>query len=181
MSKNVTPPTRNAYFYVEDGAKLGSSCYLEASWGHLGGNLEVQDEAKLGQDEAKLSQVANLSHLGGDSEATWSNMAEKLPTWRQLGWNLAVLRPSWGHLGAILEPLGAVLGPPWGLLGRSWGVLGASRGHLEVTLHCLRRLSSKSAKMQPLPHEMLIFVAKMGPRWGQVGPSWAQVGVKLRS
>ena len=100
-------------------------------------------------------------------------------TWRELGWNLAVLRPSWGHLGAILGPLGAVLGPPWGLLGRSWGVLGASRGHLEVTLHCLRRLSSKSAKMQPLPHEMLIFVAKMGPRWGQDGAKLGQVGPKL--
>ena len=94
MSKNATPPTRNAYFYVEDGAKLGSSCYLEASWGHLGGNLEVQDEAKLGQDEAKLSQVANLSHLGGDLEATWPNMAEKMPTWRQLGENLDGTRPS---------------------------------------------------------------------------------------
>ena len=88
MSKNVTPPTRNAYFYVEDGAKLGSSCYLEASWGHLGGNLEIQDEAKLGEDEAKLSRVANLSHLGGDLEATWPNMAEKRTTWRQLGENL---------------------------------------------------------------------------------------------
>ena len=94
MSKNETPPARNAYFYVEDGAKLGSSCYLEASWGHLGGNLEVQDEAKLGQDEAKLSQVANLSHLGGDLEATWSNMAEKMPTWRQLGENLDGTWPS---------------------------------------------------------------------------------------
>ena len=92
--KNATPLTRNADFNVEDGAKLRSSCYLEASWGHLGGNLEVQDEAKWGQDEAKLSQVANLSHLGGDLEATWPNMAEKMPTWRQLGENLDGTWPS---------------------------------------------------------------------------------------
>ena len=92
MSKNTTPPTRNAYFYVEDGAKLGSSwgqvAILRPSWRHLGG----QDEAMMGPSWA---QVAILSHLEG-------NFGPKLgPSWAKLG-SSCHLEGIWRQLGGHL-------------------------------------------------------------------------------
>ena len=65
MMKNGTPPTRNAHFYGEDGASWG---LLGASWRPLGGLLG----AKMGPSWAKLGPS---SHLEGNLEATWPNMA----------------------------------------------------------------------------------------------------------
>ena len=97
--------------YLQDGAKLGPSWpILGPSWAEVGILTPswpfegLQDEGKLGQDEAKLGEVAIFSHLRGNLAATWPNMADKMATWRQLGGNGSVLGPSWGLLGALLGP-----------------------------------------------------------------------------
>ena len=83
---------------------------------------------------------------------------------------MALLELSWDFLGPPpLAVLGLFLGPLWSLLLQSWGILGPFGGHLEATLGILRRKSRKSSKMQPLPHEMLILLARTGPRWLQEG------------
>ena len=43
----------------------------------------------------------------------WELASLRAP-WASLG---AILGPSWGHLGAVLEPLGS----PWGRMGSHWG------------------------------------------------------------
>ena len=74
--------------------------------------MELQDEAKLGEDEAKLKQPGpklgsrydlerSWGHLGGNLEATWPKMAGKMATWRQLGGNLAEFKPPKGPKRAI--------------------------------------------------------------------------------
>ena len=97
-------------------------------------------------------------------------------------------KPSWGHLGAVLEPssgrLGAVLGPSWGRLGVLLGALGALLaplgailgrfgallGPFWASLRAKRRCSKINVK-----HRSEWPSGR--PRWAQVGPSWGQVAI----
>ena len=155
------------------------------SWGPLGG-LPGALGGLLGAFWELLGPLGRLlgaaltrddfgMRLGSDLEATWSRL-------------VAVLGPSWGlpglvlePLGALLEPLGAVLGPLGRLLEPSWSHL----GRLQMQIAEMR-------KSAPPPTQNANFCqqdeAKTGPRWAKMGsswpklsPSWTPVGILRRS
>ena len=82
------------------------------------------------------------------------------------------LQPSWGHLGALLDPLGTILGSSWGpsatldpsclILGPSWATLGPPwRPH------------------GPPWNTLGSCFAHLGPTWSLLGLSWSLLGAFL--
>ena len=75
----------------------------------LGETLE--DGPSLSQLAANMSQYGpTWSHFGAHLVRTWANLGQLEPTWvnmRQLGVNLG---PTYGQLGANLDPHGPTLG-----------------------------------------------------------------------
>ena len=82
---------------------------------------------------------------------------------------LCRLRPSWGHLGAILDGRSASLDRVGAILEPSWDHLGPSWRHLRAVL---RRLGPSWAVLAILGRLGAI-LSRLGPSWAVLGSSWA--------
>ena len=122
----------------------------EASWGHVAGNWDSQDGAKLGQVEAKLI------NFGTNFEPSWALLGQVGPCWGhvgtrlgQVGAKLGQVGLSWVQFGAKLRQVGTMLGSSWGQVGPSWSQVGPSWGEVGKHNARLPHMSPKIIKDRP--------------------------------